>query len=89
MATQQAHTSESEATVIARCILNLVFSERDKVRMHDLGVRNQANTLSPAEKEDLLAFGKAGDPHAIHKSKARWLGERQGPRAASPRQALR
>jgi hypothetical protein len=56
---------------LARYILNLTFSERDKARMHDLAVRNRADALSPAEKEELLAFGKAGDLLAILKSKAR------------------
>ena len=40
-------------------------------RMHDLAVRNQGDELSPAEKEELFAFGKAGDLLAILKSKAR------------------
>ncbi len=56
---------------IARHILDLGFSDRDKARMHDLAVRNQDDDLSPAEKEELFAFGKAGDLLAILKSKAR------------------
>jgi hypothetical protein len=56
---------------MARHILGLGFSERDKARMHDLAVRNQEEALSPAEKEELFAFGKAGDLLAILKSKAR------------------
>jgi hypothetical protein len=39
--------------------------------MHDLVVRNQGDALSPTEKEELFAFGKAGDLLAILKSKAR------------------
>jgi hypothetical protein len=39
--------------------------------MHDLVVRNQADALTPAEKEEMHAFGKAGDLLAILKSKAR------------------
>jgi hypothetical protein len=39
--------------------------------MHDLAVRNQKDALSPAEKEELSAFGKAGDILSILKSKAR------------------
>jgi hypothetical protein len=56
---------------VARYILDLTISEQDKARMHDLAVRNQKDALSPAEKEELLAFGKAGDLLAILKSRAR------------------
>jgi hypothetical protein len=86
MAAQQVLSTENEVTILARVlgngdgelpselaryILNLRFSDRDKVRMHDLAVRNQADALSPAEKEELSAFGKVGDVLAILKSKAR------------------
>ena len=56
---------------MARHILTLGFTDLEKARMHDLAVRNQEDSLSPAEKELLLAFGKAGDLLAILKSKAR------------------
>jgi hypothetical protein len=56
---------------LARYILTLGFSDRDKSRMHDLVVRNQDDALTPAEKEEMHAFGKAGDLLAILKSKAR------------------
>ena len=56
---------------IAGYILGLEFTDADKARMHDLIVRNQKDALSPAEKEELHAFGKAGDILAILKSKAR------------------
>jgi hypothetical protein len=55
----------------ARYILELGFSERDKARMHDLIVRNQEDALTPAEKEEMHAFGKAGDLLSILKAKAR------------------
>lgn len=86
MATTSQHTGETEVTILARIlgnergqlphelaryILTLGFSERDKARMHDLVVRNQDDALSPAEKEEMHAFGKAGDLLAILKSKAR------------------
>jgi hypothetical protein len=58
-------------TDLARYILNLGFSERDKARMHDLAVRNQDDALSAAEKEELFAFAKAGTLLSILKSKAR------------------
>ena len=86
MATTSRHAGETEVAILARIlgnergqlpyevaryILNLGFSERDKARMHDLAVRNQNDALSPAEKEEMHAFGKAGDMLAILKSKAR------------------
>src|SRR3954468_8039879 len=46
---------------VARAYLSLKISERDKARMHDLAVRNRQDVLTPEEKEELLAFGRAGD----------------------------
>ena len=81
-----AHTAENEVSILARIlgnergqlsedmarhILDLGFSDRDKARMHVLAVRNQEDGLSSAEKEELLAFGKAGDLLSILKSRAR------------------
>jgi hypothetical protein len=86
MATTTRHAKETEVTILARLlgnergqlprdlarhILDLGFSDRDKARMHDLLERNQADALSAAEKEELAAYGKAGDLLAILKSKAR------------------
>jgi hypothetical protein len=80
------HADENEVTILARIlgnghdqlphefaryILGLSFSDQDKARMHDLAVRNQGDALSPAEREELFAFGKVGDVLAILKSKAR------------------
>lgn len=56
---------------MARYILTLGFSECDKDRMHDLAVRNQEDALTPAEKEELLAYAKAGTLLSLLKSKAR------------------
>ena len=39
--------------------------------MHDLAVRNQDDALSPAEREELVAFGKVGDLLSALKSRAR------------------
>lgn len=79
-------TNQNEATILARVLCNeqgqlppdiarylltLGFGERDKARMHDLAVRNQEDALSPAEKEELFAYGKAGSLLSILKSKAR------------------
>jgi hypothetical protein len=86
MSTTATHTGENEATIlvrvlcnetgqlppeVARYILDRRFSDRDKARMHDLAVRNQAGALSPTEKEELFAFVNAGDLLGILKSKAR------------------
>jgi hypothetical protein len=56
---------------VARYLLGVHFSDADKARMHDLAVRNQADALSPEEKDELLAFGKAGTLLSILKSRAR------------------
>ncbi len=56
---------------LARLLLVVNFSERDKARMHDLAVRNQDDALSAAEKEELFAFAKAGTLLSILQSKAR------------------
>jgi hypothetical protein len=56
---------------MARYLLTLGFSERDKERMHDLAVRNQEDALSPAEQEELKGYAKAGSLLSILHSKAR------------------
>ena len=56
---------------VAHYLLTVEFSDRDKARMHDLAVRNQGDALSPPEKEELLAYAKAGTLLSILKSKAR------------------
>jgi hypothetical protein len=86
MTTAIHHASENEVTILARIlgnengqlprdmaryILDLKVSERDKARMHDLAVRNQDDALTTAEKEEMFAFGKATTLLSILKSKAR------------------
>jgi len=86
MATATHKASESEVTIlarflgngdgplpktVARYILGLTISERDKARMHDLAVRNQDDILTSAEKEEMHAYGKAATVLSILKSKAR------------------
>lgn len=81
-----ARTSENEVTILARVfddergllppelarsIMEVEFSERDRARMHDLAVRNQADALTPGEKEELHGYAKAGTLLGILKSKAR------------------
>ena len=99
MRTTTPHARETEVTIfarilcdangrlpagIARYILGLDVSEGDKARMHDLAVRNQGDDLSPAEKEEMFAFGKATMLLSILKSKARrTLGVKLGAGTAS------
>ena len=86
MSTATAHNRENEVTIlarflgngdgqlpkdVARYILDLHVSERDKARMHDLTVRNQEDALTPAEKEEMHAYGKATTLLSILKAKAR------------------
>jgi hypothetical protein len=86
MSTSTTYSGENEVTILARVlgneqgrlpaelaryILKLGFSDRDKARMHDLAVRNQQSALSRAEKEELYGFAKAGSLLAILKSRAR------------------
>ncbi len=56
---------------LARYFLDLKVSERDRARMHELAVRNQGDQLTPVEKEEMLAFGKAMTLLSILKSRAR------------------
>ena len=56
---------------VARYILDLHVSVRDKARMHDLAVRNQDDALTAAEKEEMHAYGKATTLLSILKAKAR------------------
>jgi hypothetical protein len=56
---------------LARYVLALDFSAEDKARMHELAVRNQADELSAAEKEELFAYVKAGTLLSTLQSKAR------------------
>jgi hypothetical protein len=86
MATATPNTCESEVTILARIltkengklpaglaryILDLELSDRDKHRMHELAVRNQDDGLSTAEKDEMAAFAKATTLVSILKSRAR------------------
>ena len=85
-ATALNHASPSEVTILARVLsqdngrlsrelarylLSVGFGGDDKRRMHDLAVRNQDGALSSAEKDELLAYAKAGTLLSILKAKAR------------------
>src|SRR5262249_3092344 len=86
MSTATTHNRENEVTIlarflgngdgqlpkdVARYILDLHVSERDKARMHDLAVRNQDDALTAAEKDEMHAYGKATTLLSILKAKAR------------------
>ena len=86
MSTSTENVGETEVTIlarflgsgdgplppdVARYILDLHVSERDRARMHDLAVRNQDDALSAAEIEEMHAFGKATTLLSILKSRAR------------------
>jgi hypothetical protein len=58
---------------IARHVLRLGFSDQDRARMHELAVKNQESTLSPAERDELDSYVKVGDLLALLQSKARIL----------------
>jgi hypothetical protein len=58
-------------SAMARYLLKIGFSDRDKARMHELAERNRSDALSLAEKDELFAFARAGTVLAILKSKAR------------------
>ena len=69
---------------LARHILGSNFSDPDRRRMHELAARDQEDALSPAEREELFAFVKAGDLLSILKAKARRaLGVKPGSRTIS------
>jgi hypothetical protein len=99
MSTTAAHPGETEVSILARILadeagrlpadvahylLDLQISDRDKARMHDLAARNQNDDLTPAEKEELVAFSKAATLLSLLKSRARRaLGVKLEPRPAS------
>ncbi len=56
---------------LARHVLGLTFSERDKARMHELAVGNQQGALSAEDKEELHNYIKVGHLLAILQSQAR------------------
>jgi len=56
---------------LAMQVLKLGFSERDQSRMHELAAKNQRESLSAAESQELDNFIKVGDLLAILQSKAR------------------
>src|SRR2546421_733025 len=80
------HADPSEITILARVLSNgndklpplmarylvgLGFSDEDRIRMHDLAVRNQDGALTAAERDELFAYAKAGTVLSILISKAR------------------
>jgi hypothetical protein len=47
---------------LARYILELTISDRDKARMHELAVRNQDDDLTSAEKKEMHGGNPTVDP---------------------------
>lgn len=58
---------------LARTLLDLKFSEKERERMHELAMKNQEGKLSKQEGEELDNYVKVGDLLAILQSKARKL----------------
>jgi hypothetical protein len=58
---------------LARQILDLKFSDKERERMHELAAKNQDGSLSRQESEELDNYVKVGDLLAILQSKARRL----------------
>jgi hypothetical protein len=56
---------------MARQILRLKFSDKDRARMHLLAVKNQEGRIAPEELAELDNFVKVGDLLAILQSRAR------------------
>ena len=56
---------------LARYILGLGFNHDEKARMQELAAKNQEGALTPAEREELLAFANAGCLLGILQSRAR------------------
>jgi hypothetical protein len=55
----------------ARAILGLSFPKNDISRMHDLGAKARAGTLTPEEDAEMDSFERVGSILSILKSKAR------------------
>ena len=66
-----SHDNGQLSHELSSYLLSVGFNEDDKMRMHDLAVPNQKGALSPAEKDELFAYAKAGTLLSILKSKAR------------------
>lgn len=56
---------------IADYLLHMGFAEEDRVRMHELAVKNQEGNLTPEEREELENFVSIGDLLALLKAKVR------------------
>jgi hypothetical protein len=58
---------------LARQLLKLEFSEKEKTRMHELAQRNREGKLTKQEADELDNYIHVGDLLAILQSKARKL----------------
>lgn len=63
---------------LARHIVKVRFSKKDRSRMHELALKNQEGCLVPRERRELDNYIKVGDLIAILQSKARRLLKTKG-----------
>ena len=94
MATEQAHSSSTQADILARLIcpeddtltpeaaegfLCIRFEQHDLDRMHELAMKNQEGTLKPQEQEEMENYRHVGYLlDLIHSKARRALKKRQG-----------
>lgn len=69
--TRVIHPNGRLSAHAARAILMLEFPVGDRQRMHELALKAQEGTLTPAEEVEISSFERAGTLLAILKSKAR------------------
>jgi hypothetical protein len=55
----------------ARSLLTLQFSPTDRVRMHDLALKSQEDTLTPEDQRELESYRRIGLLLSLLKSKVR------------------
>jgi hypothetical protein len=56
---------------LAEAVLKLDFDKKDRERMHELVVKNQENSLTEAEAEELESYRRVGYFIDLMRSKAR------------------
>ena len=65
------HPQGSMTPSAARRIVQMTFSEAEKVRMHELAVKNQAGALTPQEQAELDNYCRVGVTLSVLQSRAR------------------
>lgn len=64
-------SNPSMTSDVARAVLELGFTDVDRLRMQELAVKSNEGTLSPDERRELEGFVFVGDVLSMLKSKAR------------------